>query len=503
MKKITLILLTFLFYQYSYSQCEFAISLSDTYGDGWVATGAAYHTIDVVVGGTVVLDDITINNGTAASYTFEVSNGDLIDVVFTDGGNWAGECGYTIYNNIGEAQTQQQGAGGGAGDAGPADTTALEAVCSDGCPPPQITQWQMTSDGASFDGYNQEGVIGYQIEYSTSPFTGGDGTAMVYEFESFPHEMSGVLEGSTTYYMTIRSVCGEDNYSGWSDNGNDGPDQWTTSSCLSVYTLPYFNDFGEVDATSGNPTQEAIDAWSSCNTFYNFDSDTVSPGYIDFWHIMPYDAANGIVAASYSWYNGTILSPDNWFVLGPIDLTNVSDAMLEWDVIGPDASYCSENYSVYVGPSSNSDDLLNSPVYYNETIASGGDGCGSWGARSFDISGAVGEEVYIAFRHHDITDMYVMLIDNVSVTSNTMSNEEFTLENIDYTFNQESSILRVNSEELLSEIEIHNLLGQQVLFENLNSNSINLDLSNLSSGVYIVNVEGNNSKTKTFKLAIK
>ena len=218
---------------------------------------------------------------------------------------------------------------------------------------------------------------------------------------------------------------------------------------------------------------------------------------------MPYDATNGIVAASYSWYNGTILSPDNWFVLGPIDLTNVSDAMLEWDVIGPDASYCSENYSVYVGPSSNSDDLLNSSVSYNETIASGGDGCGTWGARSFDISGAVGEEVYIAFRHHDITDMYVMLIDNVSVTSSTMSNEEFTLENIDYTFNQESNILRVNSEELLSEIKIHNILGQQVLFENLNSNSINLDLSNLSSGVYIVNVEGNNSKTKTFKLAIK
>ena len=80
---------------------------------------------------------------------------------------------------------------------------------------------------------------------------------MVYEFESFPHVMSGVLEGSTTYYMTIRSVCGEDNYSDWVDNGNDGPDQWTTSSCLSVYTLPYFNDFGEADA-SGNPTQEVL-----------------------------------------------------------------------------------------------------------------------------------------------------------------------------------------------------------------------------------------------------
>jgi hypothetical protein len=30
-----------------------------------------------------------------------------------------------------------------------------------------------------------------------------------------------------------------------------------------------------------------------------------------------------------------------------------------------------------------------------------------------------------------------------------------------------------------------------------------LNLSTLNSGVYIVNVEGNNSKIKTFKLAIK
>ena len=84
-----------------------------------------------------------------------------------------------------------------------------------------------------------------------------------------------------------------------------------------------------------------------------------------------------------------------------------------------------------------------------------------------------------------------------------MSNEEFTLENIDYTFNQESKILNVNSEEILSNIEIYNMLGQGVLNENLNSNSINIDLSTMSSGVYIVNIEGNNSKTKTFKLAIK
>ena len=99
--------------------------------------------------------------------------------------------------------------------------------------------------------------------------------------------------------------------------------------------------------------------------------------------------------------------------------------------------------------------------------------------------------------------MFVLNIDDVSVTSSTMSNEEFILENIEYTFNQESGKLRVISEELLSNIQIYNVLGQQVINQDLNESSAILNLSTLNAGVYIVNVEGNNSKIKTFKLAIK
>ena len=491
MKKITLILLTFLLYQFSFSQCEFTISLSDTYGDGWVATGADYHTIDVLVGGTVVLDDITIGDGYAASYTFEVSDGDPIDVVFTDVGNWAGECGYTIYNNIGEAQTQQQGAGGAAGDAGPADTSAFESVCSDGCPPPQVNQWSMTSDGAEFGGYNQESVIGYEIHYSTSDFTLGDDSVNVYEFDSFPHTMSGVLEGSTTYYMTIRSVCGDGVYSDWEQNPNNngnGPDIYTTSSCLSSYSLPYLNDFND-------PV-----AWSTCQSFNDNDGDG------NYWFYLGSvggNAADNYAASSASYQNGAILTPDNWVIMGPVDLTNVSDALLQWEVFGLDPSYCSENYTMYVGPSNSYSDLINSSVSFNETIESGGDACDSWASRSLDISAATGELVYIGMRHHDVSDMFILSIDNVSVTSNSMSNEDFVLENIDYTFNQETDILKVNSDELLSNLEIFNIMGQKVLYQNLNDNSAILNLSTLSSGVYIVNVEGSNSKIKTFKLAIK
>jgi hypothetical protein len=348
------------------------------------------------------------------------------------------------------------------------------------CPQPNITAWNMGSDSVSFDGNNNSSVTSYQVEYSTANFTPGDGTATLYEFDSFPHTMTG-LNSDTTYYFAMRSVCGDD-YSDYIGN----PDPWTTSSCPDSYSLPYLNDFNDTVA------------WTTCQYFYDSDGDG------NYWFYVDYDDDGDYHAASQSW-SGTPLFPDNWVIMGPIDLTNHTDALLEWKVRGTDSSWCQENYTVYVGVYPTVNNLLSSSsISYNETIASGGDACGeTFADRSFDISAKTGGLVYIGFRHHDVTDMFTLNIDDVSVTSSTMSIEELTLDNIDYIFNQETKILNVNSQEILSNIQIHNILGQQVLNENLNNKSINIDLSTISSGVYIVNVEGNNSKTKTFKLAIK
>ena len=356
----------------------------------------------------------------------------------------------------------------------------------DECPIPVITTWSMTGDGVNFDGTNQDGVTGYQIEYSTSTFTPGDGTATVYEFDAFPHTMTG-LQPSTTYYFTIRSICG-DNYSEWEqnpDNNGDGPDAYTTTTCPSSYSLPYLNDFND-------PV-----AWTSCQTFNDNDGDG------NFWFYQAFDADTADLSAnSASYINGVgPLTPDNWVIMGPIDLTNHTDALLEWEVRGFDASWCNENYSVYVGSSNNYSDLLGSSVSYTETIS--GDACGSWANRSLDISAATGDLVYIGLRHHGVTDMYILNIDNVSVTSSTMSNEDFTLDNIEYTFNQDTNILRITSTEVLSNIKIYNMLGQEVLNNKLNQTSESVDLSDLSNAVYIVNIEGNNSRTKNFKLVVK
>ncbi len=76
--------------------CDYSISLFDSYGDGW--NGCA---LDVLVNGTVVLDNITLNSGLGpATFYFNVTSGDEITTIFTPG-DWVTEPYYYIYDGMG------------------------------------------------------------------------------------------------------------------------------------------------------------------------------------------------------------------------------------------------------------------------------------------------------------------------------------------------------------------------------------------------------------------
>ena len=96
------------------------------------------------------------------------------------------------------------------------------------CPMPQINNWSTFSNSIVLEGNNIEEINSYQIEFSTSFFNPGDGSAEIFEFDTFPFELTG-LEESTQYYFSIRSNCDNENYSEWYDNNHDGPDLWSTT----------------------------------------------------------------------------------------------------------------------------------------------------------------------------------------------------------------------------------------------------------------------------------
>ncbi|MFZ4462926.1 MAG: carboxypeptidase regulatory-like domain-containing protein, partial [Bacteroidales bacterium] len=81
---------------HSSAQCNYSVSLYDTYGDGWNG-----GILDVMVNGSVVVNDVTIGSGYGpVTYFFAVNTGDMITTDYT-AGSWSSENYYRIFNSTG------------------------------------------------------------------------------------------------------------------------------------------------------------------------------------------------------------------------------------------------------------------------------------------------------------------------------------------------------------------------------------------------------------------
>ena len=107
-----------------------------------------------------------------------------------------------------------------------------------------------------------------------------------------------------------------------------------------------------------------------------------------------------------------VLNPDNWMVSGPIDLSEAADdAIVALNAKGLDPSYAAEKFAIYAGTSADVDSMtqissvLTAGADYKQFVASLADFVGE-------------EEVYVALRHWNISDMYILLVDEVEILDN-------------------------------------------------------------------------------------
>lgn len=102
MKKITYLFISVIAFALSFTaqgQCNYTLEMNDSWGDGWNG-----NTMDVLVNGVVVLDDVTFT-GTQGSpvgeqflIQFAVNDGDEITTVWNGGGTFGDETSYRILN---------------------------------------------------------------------------------------------------------------------------------------------------------------------------------------------------------------------------------------------------------------------------------------------------------------------------------------------------------------------------------------------------------------------
>ncbi|WP_034062129.1 LamG-like jellyroll fold domain-containing protein [Lacinutrix jangbogonensis] len=92
---------------------------------------------------------------------------------------------------------------------------------------------------------------------------------------------------------------------------------------------------------------------------------------------------------------------------------------------------------------------------------------------------------------------------NITVTETTLSTTDFDAIGFTYFPNPIGSTLTLKSEATISQIKVLNMLGQVVLRETPNATTKQLDLSNLQSGAYFVEVSmqsTNGNRTKTIRV---
>ena len=148
-----------------------------------------------------------------------------------------------------------------------------------------------------------------------------------------------------------------------------------------------------------------IDADNDGNSWEHSSVQEDVPGYNSNGSVVSYSYAN----ATY-----TALTPDNWLISPALTLSGTSSLSF-WFVVAQ--SYPADHFGVYVSTTSATDTSAFTLVW--ETTPTSVNA--AWTQQTLDLSSYAGNTVYVAFRHFNCTDQFIIALDEITVS--TMSSE--------------------------------------------------------------------------------
>ncbi len=230
------------------SLCWYYLDLEDSFGDGW--NGAE---LSVVQNGVVVgTFGSTFTTGNLFQDSVQVCDGLSTAFVLTAAGGWPSEIGITVntpYTTIAGQYTNNASTSQG-------DTLVNTVIqCNPPtCPQPSaLAVANITGSTADVSWTNGGSGSAWEIEYGTGTFLPGAGTRV--SAPTNPFTLTG-LNGSTSYNVYVREICGPGDTSVWA-----GPINFATA-CVTV-NAPYFTDFENIPIgiATGTPL-----SWNNCWT---------------------------------------------------------------------------------------------------------------------------------------------------------------------------------------------------------------------------------------------
>ena len=210
-------------------------------------------------------------------------------------------------------------------------------------------------------------------------------------------------------------------------------------------------------------------------------------------------------------YSNTVaaLTPDNWIFSPEMTIpANTESVTLSLDVYAADSSWAGEKFSIGLYDSIEDED--GQPyTFHTETLTSAASAESpktvSITIENVDaVTNFSNLTLRMFVRHWDCTDMFRLVIDNMSVAVNSsLSVEGFNTSDVELYPNPTNGLINIAGTDIsnIKEISIFNQLGQKVM--NLNASQLNnnsFDISDLNKGIYFVQLKDNSNNSKTMKI---
>ncbi|MBQ6116938.1 MAG: S8 family serine peptidase [Oscillospiraceae bacterium] len=228
---------------------------------------------------------------------------------------------------------------------------------------------------------------------ATNDFTVDSSDESIATFDTKDSVVTGVSAGTAT--LTVTTV----------DTNAEG------EHLTATITVNVMNQAGSFDFE----TDPESDGW----VFVDDDGDGFNWKWDDSSetpHNTPYEGVGCIFSESYDNDSYAALNPDNWAISPAIDLSSMDGSVaVSLYAKGQDPSYAAEHFQLYAGTSA---DISEMTAISDEYVATG-----EYLAYTGDLSDFAGEsEVYFAIRHFNVSDMFVLVVDNVEILAGAAGN---------------------------------------------------------------------------------
>ncbi len=169
-----------------------------------------------------------------------------------------------------------------------------------------------------------------------------------------------------------------------------------TASAIVTVTAP----LGDLNVGYYFETDPAAEGW----TFTDADGDGLTWVW-DTSVMTAYEGSGLIYSNSFVNYYGAV-TPDNW-AISPAVTIGAGGGSVTLYAMGQDPDYASEKFAIYAGTSADPASMTMVSAQFTATAA--------YVQYSADLSAFAGQTVYVAIRHYDVTDMFVLDVDQVEI----------------------------------------------------------------------------------------